>query len=88
MNDMHPLRKKSEANDFIKRTDLIKEVYEGVLADLEKQAISGIYPPEFVYGHVIKQLNEFIEYSNEKHPLYTQFMSKINQLDLNQEDVK
>ena len=87
MNDVHPIRKKSEADDFIKRTDLIKEVYEGVLADLEKQAKSGIYPPEFVYGHVIKQLDEFIEYSNEEHPLYTQFMSKINQLDLNQEDV-
>ncbi len=87
MNDMHPIRNKSEANDFIKRTDLIKEVYKGVLADLEKQAMSGIYPPEFVYDHVIKQLNEFIEYSNKEHPLYTQFMSKINQLDLNQEDV-
>ena len=87
MNDVHPIRKKSEANDFIKRTDLIKEVYQGVLADLEKQAKSGIYPPEFVYGHVIKQLDEFIEYSNEEHPLYTQFMSKINQLDLDQEDV-
>ena len=87
MNDMHPIRNKSEANDFIKRTDLIKEVYEGVLADLEKQAMSGIYPPEFVYDHVIKQLNEFIEYSNEEHPLYVQFMSKLNKLDLDQEDV-
>ena len=87
MNDMHPIRNKSEANDFIKRTDLIKEVYKGVLADLEKQAMSGIYPPEFVYDHVIKQLNEFIEYSNEEHPLYVQFMSKLNKLDLDQEDV-
>jgi uncharacterized protein (DUF885 family) len=87
MNNMHPIRNKSEANDFIKRTDLIKEVYKGVLADLEKQAMSGIYPPEFVYDHVIKQLNEFIEYSNEEHPLYVQFMSKVNKLDLDQEDV-
>ena len=87
MNDMHPIRNRSEANDFIKRTDLIKEVYKGVLADLEKQAMSGIYPPEFVYDHVIKQLNEFIEYSNEEHPLYVQFMSKLNKLDLDQEDV-
>ena len=31
MNDMHPIRNKSEANDFIKRTDLIKEVYKGCL---------------------------------------------------------
>ena len=86
MNDVHPIRKKSEAEDFIARTDLIKEVYNGVLDDLERQAMNNIYPPEFVYGHVIKQLNEFIEYKDEEHPLYTQFMSKIEKLDLNQED--
>ena len=86
MNDVHPIRKKSEAEDFIARTDLIKEIYNGVLDDLEKQAMNNIYPPEFVYSYVIKQLNEFIEYKDEEHPLYTQFMSKIKKLDLNQED--
>ena len=70
MSGMHPIRNKSEAEDYIKRVNLIKEVYEGVLKDLEKQAINEIYPPEFVYGHVIKQLNEFINYSYDDHPLY------------------
>ena len=88
MSGMHPIRNKSEAEDYIKRVNLIKEVYEGVLKDLEKQAINEIYPPEFVYGHVIKQLNEFINYSYDDHPLYSQFMMKVDKLELSDEDLK
>ena len=86
MNDMHPIRTKSEAVDFIKRADLVKKVYEGTLKDLEKQAENKIYPPEFVYGHVIKQLQEFIDYEFNYHPLYTQFMIKVNELNLSESD--
>ena len=86
MNDMHPIRTKSEAVDFIKRADLVKKVYEGTLKDLEKQAQNKIYPPEFVYGHVIKQLQEFIDYEFNDHPLYTQFMIKVNELNLSESD--
>ena len=86
MNDMHPIRIKSEALDFIKRADLVKKVYEGTLKDLEKQAENNIYPPEFVYGHVIKQLQEFIDYEFNDHPLYTQFMIKVNELNLSEND--
>ena len=86
MNDMHPIRTKSEAEDFIKRADLVKKVYEGTLKDLEKQAENKIYPPEFVYGHVIKQLQEFIDYKFNDHPLYTQFMIKVNELNLSESD--
>ena len=35
MNSVHPIRTESEAKAFIKRTDLIKEVYEGTLNDLK-----------------------------------------------------
>ena len=87
MSDMHPVRTKSEANDFIKRVELIKDVYEGTLKDLEKQANSGIYPPEFVYGHVINQLNDFINYSFEEHPLYTQFMMKVKELNITDKEL-
>jgi len=87
MSDMHPVRTKSEANDFIKRVELIKDVYEGTLKDLEKQANSGIYPPEFVYGHVINQLNDFIDYSFEEHPLYTQFMMKVKELNITDKEL-
>ena len=87
MNDMHPIRDISEAEDFIKRANLVKEVYRGALNDLEKQAENGIYPPEFVYGHVIKQLQEFINYEFIEHPLFTQFMMKVQELDLNESDI-
>ena len=87
MNDMHPIRDISEAEDFIKRANLVKEVYRGALNDLEKQAENGIYPPEFVYGHVIKQLQEFINYEFIEHPLFTKFMMKVQELDLNESDI-
>ena len=83
MSDMHPVRNKSEADDFIKRVNLIKNVYEGLIEDLEKQSLAEIYPPEFVYERVIDQLDEFINYSYDEHPLYSQFIKKIELLDLN-----
>ena len=86
MNSMHPVRKYSEAKGFISRVDLIKDVYEGTLKDLEKQAAIGIFPPEFVFDHVITQLNEFINYSHSEHPLYTEFMKKVKELDLSIEE--
>ena len=39
MNSVHPIRTKSEAKAFIKRTDLIKEVYEGTLNHLKKSLL-------------------------------------------------
>ena len=87
MNSVHPIRTKSEAKAFIERTDLIKEVYEGTLNDLKKQADNGIYPPEFVYGHVINQLDEFINISNSEHPLYKQFMLKVKKLELSNDEI-
>ena len=87
MNSVHPIRSESEAKAFIKRTDLIKEVYEGTLNHLKRQADNGIYPPEFVYGHVINQLDEFINISNSEHPLYKQFMSKVKKLELSNDEI-
>tara|TARA_B100001250_G_scaffold152486_1_gene130937 strand:- start:3694 stop:5433 length:1740 start_codon:yes stop_codon:yes gene_type:complete len=87
MSDVHPVRTKSEAEGYIKRVNLIKDVYEGTLRDLEKQAENGIFPPEFVYDHVISQLNKFISFSYEEHPLYTQFMKKVNELDITDDEI-
>ena len=85
MSDMHPVRNVPEAEGFIDRVNLIKEVYLGTLYELEEQANAGIFPPEFVYGHVIGQLEKFINYSYEEHPLFTQFMKKVRDLNLDSE---
>ncbi len=47
---------------------------------------SGIYPPDFVYDHVLEQLTSFIEYTDEEHPLFTQFDRKIQEINLTDED--
>lgn len=86
MSDMHPVRNHSEAKDFIKRTSLIKEVYAGVLDGLERQEAAGIFAPRFVYGHVVDQLDKFISYSPEEHPLYVQFTRKVDELDISDAD--
>ena len=87
MSDMHPVRNHDEAKDFIKRTDLAKDVYAGVLDGLQRQAAAGIFAPEFVYAHVIEQLNEMINYSFDEHPLYTQFMKKAELLEISEEEL-
>lgn len=86
MNDQHPVRNLSEARDFVKRTDLVNEVFKGQLGWLERQAAKGIYAPDFVYAHLIEQLNEFISFTFEEHPLYTNFIKKIDQLEISDND--
>ena len=61
-------------------------MFEGTRASLERQAEIGIYPPEFVYDHVLEQLTSFIEYTDEEHPLFTQFDRKIQEINLTNED--
>jgi uncharacterized protein (DUF885 family) len=84
MSDQHPVRNYSEAKDFIKRTDLVKDVFTGQLDWLKKQAAVGVYAPKFVYDHIINQLNELINYSADEHPIYTEFFKKVELLNISE----
>jgi uncharacterized protein (DUF885 family) len=84
MSDQHPVRNYSEAKDFIKRTDLVKDVFAGQLDWLKKQAAVGVYAPGFVYDHIINQLNELINYSADEHPIYTEFFKKVELLNISE----
>jgi len=84
MSDQHPVRNYSEAKDFIKRTDLVKDVFAGQLDWLKKQAAVGVYAPKFVYDHIINQLNELINYSADEHPIYTEFFKKVELLNISE----
>ena len=86
MSDMHPIRNLSEAEDFVKRTDLVSEAYTGLHGWLQKQAGAGIYAPKFVYAHIINQLDVLINYPINEHPLYKQFVKKIELLNLSDEE--
>ena len=80
MTDIHPLRSLSEAEYYVDRLNLFDEVFDAALEILEEQKKSGIFPPEFVYHHVIRQLNKFLNYSYEENPLYVSFFRNIEPL--------
>ena len=85
MTDIHPIRNASEAQFYIDRLNLFDDSFEATLEVLDAQRKEGIYPPKFVFDHVIRQLDEFINYRNEKNPLKVIFLKKVQELDLDKQ---
>ncbi len=88
MTDVHPIRNKKEAEAYIERLDLFDDSYRGTLEFLNEQKKAGIFPPEFVFDHVIRQLDEFLNVTKKDNPLRKVYIRKINDLDLDEEDIK
>ena len=83
---MHQIDSYIDAKNYIKRASLFDESFEGLLTILEKQAEENIYAPDFVYVHVINQLDELMNHDLENHPLYSQFVNKISKTDISEEN--
>ena len=86
LSDMHQINSYIDAKNYIQRASLFDESFEGLLTILEKQAEENIYAPDFVYVHVINQLNDLINHDLEDHPLYSQFVNKISKTDISEEN--
>jgi len=86
LSDMHQINSYIDAKNYIQRASLFDESFEGLLTILEKQAEENIYAPDFVYVHVINQLDELINHDLENHPLYSQFLNKISKTDISEEN--
>ena len=86
LSDMHQIDSYIDAKNYIKRASLFDESFEGLLTILEKQAEENIYAPDFVYVHVINQLDELMNHDLENHPLYSQFVNKISKTDISEEN--
>ena len=85
MTDIHPIRNKREANDYLKRVNQIASSMDNLLLWFDKQAEIGIYPPTFVFDHVINQLSEML--SNPSNPLLEVFAKKVRELDLSDSEI-
>ena len=82
MTDTHPIRDYREATDYIKRVRLFDDSLNSDLVWLGEQKKLGIFAPQFVFDHVIKQLKELIAYIDEENPLMQIFIEKVNKLDI------
>ena len=86
LSDMHQIDSYIDAKNYIQRASLFDESFEGLLTILEKQAEENIYAPDFVYVHVINQLDELMNHDLQNHPLYSQFVNKISKTDISEEN--
>ena len=82
MTDIHPIRSRAEAEDYISRIDQFDEVFDSNIEILEAQHREDVHPPAFVYQHVLRQLHEFLAYGHNDNPLYTVFIEKVEDLTL------
>jgi uncharacterized protein (DUF885 family) len=85
MTDTHPVRNYREASDYIKRVRLIDESMKSDLLWLEEQKKLGIFAPQFVFDHVIRQLNELLSYTDDENPLMQVFIRKVTELEISPE---
>ena len=83
MTDIHPIRSHSEAKDFISRIGYVEKAMNNQILWLQEQASAGIFPPKFVYEHVINQLEGMV--AGTENPLLDVFVRKIDELDLGNE---
>ena len=83
MTDIHPIRNYGEAEDFISRIGYVEKAMNNQILWLQEQANAGIFPPKFVYEHVINQLEGMV--AGTESPLLDVFVRKIGELDLSNE---
>ena len=83
MTDIHPIRNHGEAEDFISRIGYVEKAMNNQILWLQEQARAGIFPPKFVYEHVINQLEGMV--AGTENPLLDVFVRKIDELDLGNE---
>ena len=87
MTDTHPVRNYREASDYIKRVEKFNEIFTADLLWLEEQKKQGIFAPQFVFDHVIRQLKELLAYEDKDNPLMQVFSRKVETLELDLEKV-
>ena len=85
MTDIHPIRNLKEAEAYIERLNLFDDSFNASLEILNAQRKEGIFPPKFVFDHVIRQLGEFLNYEENENPLKEVFLRKIKDLNLDAE---
>ena len=85
MTDVHPIRNVKEAEAYIDRLNLFDDSFEATLEILNAQKKAGIFPPKFVCDHLIRQLEEFLNFKENENPLRSVFLRKIEDLNLDSE---
>ncbi len=78
MTSYHVIKDKKSAERYIARLKSFRMKFDQIGASVTYRAERGIIPPAFVFEHVIRDMNKFIEVDPSENTLYTTFVSKLD----------
>ncbi|WP_099098873.1 DUF885 domain-containing protein [Tenacibaculum agarivorans] len=91
--NMHQIKNQKDAEDYIRRLEGIKPMFTQLVANLKKRQEAGIMIPKFVFAKVLDDSKNLIkgqpfDTSTTKSTLLNDFETKVNKLDIKEEDKK
>ncbi|WP_310993736.1 DUF885 domain-containing protein [Aequorivita marina] len=89
--NMHQIDNVADAKAYISRLNGFKDYFAQVVANLKEREANGIAPPKFVYDKVAQDSENLLvgqpfDNSDTQSTLLEDFMKKINQLDIDDEE--
>jgi len=82
MADVHQVKTKGEAEDYIARLRKFPRKFEQLVESLRVQEDLGVLPPKFMIDRVMEQLQVFAGRPARENTLYTSFAAKLDQIPL------
>jgi len=74
----HPLRTRSEAENYLRRIERFGVAFDQILAGLRLREERKVVPPRFVITRVLAQTRAFVAVPPAQNALYTNFAAKID----------
>jgi len=80
MMNMHPLKTRRDAQNYIKRLSKFGIKFDQILEGLQIREGKGLRPPNFTVKHVLAEMKAFAGQPAEENPLYTVFEEKMTRV--------
>lgn len=78
MGNLHPLRTRRNALDYVRRLEQFGAAFDQTLARSRAQAARGIVPPRFVLATILEQARSFTAPAPKENVLYTTLAGKLS----------
>jgi uncharacterized protein (DUF885 family) len=81
MTDIHPVRTRRDAENYIARLALIGRKMDQAAAIMQDRAGKGVRPPSFILTETIGQIRRFVSPQPEQNILFTSFTTRLQKIE-------
>ena len=82
MTDIHSVRNRREAEDYIARLAQFDDTLEALIEGLERREAAGVLPAQVIVRKTLGQMRSFVGGSPQFNTLYTTLERQLNDLDM------